>query len=206
MASQENDNVTLYREIDALGGAVENEWSEGYSAALTDVLAKLTKRGFTETSDGAQQYRGWVIEKAFIGWSFNHRDYDYENAADERFGSAASIAEAHDEIDRLISDAAEAVVIGRCAEVVKARASEMRGMVNPIGHPFHGGMLDSILDRQANALDGAAADILAINGRKPRDPRPDRNCDFCGPGWKGAHKYRCPRAHEDNGEGGPVDD
>lgn len=34
---------------------------------------------------------------------------------------------------------------------------------------------------------------------------PDRNCDFCGPGWTGAHKHRCPRALEDYAPG-PVDD
>lgn len=40
--------VTLYREIDALGGAGDGDWHKGYSEALTDVLAILSKRGFTE--------------------------------------------------------------------------------------------------------------------------------------------------------------
>jgi len=48
-------SVTLYREIDALGGtgmpAEGESWSRGYSEALSDVLSILTKRGFTEYAD-----------------------------------------------------------------------------------------------------------------------------------------------------------
>jgi len=44
--------VTLYREIDALGGSgmpSEGEnWSRGYSEALSDVLSILSRRGFSE--------------------------------------------------------------------------------------------------------------------------------------------------------------
>lgn len=58
----------------------------------------------------------------------------------------------------------------------------------------------------AEAASGAGERDAGGGAGPARDPRPDRNCGFCGPGWKGAHKYRCPRAHEDNGEGGPVDD
>jgi len=47
--------VTLFREIDALGGtgmpAEGESWSRGYSEALSDVLSILTKRGFTEHAD-----------------------------------------------------------------------------------------------------------------------------------------------------------
>lgn len=49
--------TTLFREIDALGGTgmpSEGEsWGRGYSEALSDALAILEKRGFTETSDAA---------------------------------------------------------------------------------------------------------------------------------------------------------
>jgi hypothetical protein len=40
--------VTLYREIDALGGTGQGEWSEGYSAAIGDVLTLMDARGFSE--------------------------------------------------------------------------------------------------------------------------------------------------------------
>ena len=43
--------VSLYREIDALGGIGDGDWHEGYSQALDDVLAILTRRGFSEKSD-----------------------------------------------------------------------------------------------------------------------------------------------------------
>lgn len=43
--------VTLYREIDALGGVSQGPWDDGYSAALTDVLLILMKRGFSEEQD-----------------------------------------------------------------------------------------------------------------------------------------------------------
>lgn len=46
---------TLFREIDALGGtglpAEGESWSRGYSEALSDALAVLTSRGFTEDAD-----------------------------------------------------------------------------------------------------------------------------------------------------------
>jgi hypothetical protein len=41
-------SVSLYREIDALGGYGEGEWHKGYSEALSAVLAILDRRGFTE--------------------------------------------------------------------------------------------------------------------------------------------------------------
>lgn len=43
--------TTLYREIDALGGTANTEWGGGYGEALDDVLAILTRRGFTEAAD-----------------------------------------------------------------------------------------------------------------------------------------------------------
>lgn len=43
--------VNLYREIDALGGTGEGEWHKGYCEALTDVLAILKRRGFSELDD-----------------------------------------------------------------------------------------------------------------------------------------------------------
>ncbi len=45
--------ATLYREVDALGGTGEGDWHKGYSEALTDVLAILAKRGFSEAADAA---------------------------------------------------------------------------------------------------------------------------------------------------------
>lgn len=48
---QEVERVTLYREIDALGGTSQGPWDDGYSAALTDVLLILMKRGFSEEQD-----------------------------------------------------------------------------------------------------------------------------------------------------------
>lgn len=50
--------VSLYREIDALGGAAESEWGQGYSQALTDVLAILSRRGFSEAADAATSVFG----------------------------------------------------------------------------------------------------------------------------------------------------
>jgi hypothetical protein len=43
--------VTLWREIDALGGAAQGERDEGYNEALRLVLTILGKRGFTEFAD-----------------------------------------------------------------------------------------------------------------------------------------------------------
>jgi hypothetical protein len=56
--------VTLYREIDALGGTGDGEWSEGYSAALGDVLTLMDARGFSEHVE-AVPATGWqAIETA----------------------------------------------------------------------------------------------------------------------------------------------
>ena len=43
--------VTLYREIDALGGTATTEWGGGYGEALDDVLTILSSRGFNEEAD-----------------------------------------------------------------------------------------------------------------------------------------------------------
>lgn len=47
--------VSLYREIDALGGTgltSEGEsWGRGYSEALSDVLTLMERRGFSEAAD-----------------------------------------------------------------------------------------------------------------------------------------------------------
>ena len=43
--------MTLYREIDALGGTHNSDFLRGYVSAVDDVLAILTKRGFTEDAD-----------------------------------------------------------------------------------------------------------------------------------------------------------
>ncbi len=40
--------VSLYREIDALGGTASTDHERGYVAAIDDVLAILTRRGFSE--------------------------------------------------------------------------------------------------------------------------------------------------------------
>ena len=40
--------VTLYREIEALGGAGTGEWHAGYVDAISEVLNILQRRGFTE--------------------------------------------------------------------------------------------------------------------------------------------------------------
>ncbi|MGN7160854.1 hypothetical protein [Sphingomonas sp. SAFR-052] len=43
--------VTLYREIDALGGTANTDHERGYVAAIDDVLAILSRRGFSEATD-----------------------------------------------------------------------------------------------------------------------------------------------------------
>jgi hypothetical protein len=45
--------VTLYREIDALGGVADNDLERGYVSAIEDVLAILERRGFTEEADAS---------------------------------------------------------------------------------------------------------------------------------------------------------
>lgn len=54
------EGVTLYREIDALGGTGDGEWHRGYTDALTEVLAILSKRGFTEQSDAPGPLRPFL--------------------------------------------------------------------------------------------------------------------------------------------------
>lgn len=46
-----NAPVTLYREIDALGGQGTSEWSKGYNEAIEDVLIILARRGYSEAED-----------------------------------------------------------------------------------------------------------------------------------------------------------
>jgi hypothetical protein len=41
--------VSLYREIDALGGTGGGEWHAGYVAAISEVLNVLERRGFSES-------------------------------------------------------------------------------------------------------------------------------------------------------------
>ncbi|KQM18407.1 hypothetical protein [Novosphingobium sp. Leaf2] len=76
-------SVTLYREIDALGGAADtstpynNAHDEGYSAALSDVLVILSKRGFSEAEDAQPE--------ALIALAHQYRsDMLYPPAADSR--------------------------------------------------------------------------------------------------------------------------
>lgn len=47
--------VTLYREVDALGGAGSDQWEIGYNAGIRDALAVLEKRGFCETADASAE-------------------------------------------------------------------------------------------------------------------------------------------------------
>lgn len=46
-----NKPVTLWREIDALGGSVEDDYDRGHSMALRGVLDLLEKRGHSEFVD-----------------------------------------------------------------------------------------------------------------------------------------------------------
>lgn len=48
-------HTPLYREIDALGGVASNEREQGYVEAVSDVLAILGRRGFTEKTDAASE-------------------------------------------------------------------------------------------------------------------------------------------------------
>ena len=43
--------TTLWREVDALGGQEAGGWAEGHRTAISDVLAILERRGFTEHAD-----------------------------------------------------------------------------------------------------------------------------------------------------------
>jgi len=46
--------LSLYREIDALGGTADNDLERGYVSAITDVLEILERRGFSERTDAPQ--------------------------------------------------------------------------------------------------------------------------------------------------------
>lgn len=46
---------TLHREINALGGAPDGEWSKGYNEAIGDVLNVLERRGFSEAADASTE-------------------------------------------------------------------------------------------------------------------------------------------------------
>lgn len=56
---------------------------------------------------GGIWHRGWLISKAFFGWSFQHPGFDPENDLDWRCGSADSEQQARDEIDALLAEDAE---------------------------------------------------------------------------------------------------
>jgi len=51
--AQDVTGPTLFREIDALGGVPSNDCDRGYCEALSDVLAILERRGFSETADAS---------------------------------------------------------------------------------------------------------------------------------------------------------
>lgn len=87
------EGVTLYREVDALGGTGEGDWHAGYTEALTEVLNILTKRGFTEAADakdGGQRVAFYWKDGSDIreGESLSDRDRRiYEQGRrDERVG------------------------------------------------------------------------------------------------------------------------
>ena len=52
-SAQDVTGSTLFREIDALGGVPSNDCDRGYCEALSDVLAILERRGFSETADAS---------------------------------------------------------------------------------------------------------------------------------------------------------
>jgi hypothetical protein len=54
-----NAPVTLYREVDALGGTADNDLERGYISAITDVLEILERRGFSEHTDAPPTIRSW---------------------------------------------------------------------------------------------------------------------------------------------------
>jgi len=60
--------VTLFREVDALGGTGMPEegesWSRGYSEALSDVLSILAKRGFSEQLDARASPSPAIVKEA----------------------------------------------------------------------------------------------------------------------------------------------
>lgn len=57
--------VSVYREIDALGGTTDlGDYSAGYREALDEVIAILEQRGFTEHADPAPVYSDGDREKA----------------------------------------------------------------------------------------------------------------------------------------------
>ena len=62
------EQVTLFREVDALGGTGMPEegesWSRGYSEALSDVLSILAKRGFSEQSDARPSPSPAIVKEA----------------------------------------------------------------------------------------------------------------------------------------------
>jgi len=64
--------VTLYREIDALGGSGEGDWHKGYSEALEDVLALLAKRGFTDLEDRNDALRDHFAGQALVAVLRDH--------------------------------------------------------------------------------------------------------------------------------------
>ena len=52
-------------------------------------------------------HRGWHISKSFFGYWLQHPGYDPEDTSDWRYGTAKTVQEARDEIDRLLADDAE---------------------------------------------------------------------------------------------------
>lgn len=58
--------VTLYREVDALGGTPREDYERGYNTALRHVLEILVRRGFSELADAEiGQHVAYFDEGAF---------------------------------------------------------------------------------------------------------------------------------------------
>jgi hypothetical protein len=77
--SREAVSVRLWREVDALGGAENGEsYSRGYSEALSDVLAILERRGFTEHADPLDGFSAGVTgqERAIVALAIKLADAD----------------------------------------------------------------------------------------------------------------------------------
>lgn len=74
----------------------------------------------------ADWHRGWHISKSFFGYWFQHPGFDRENATDWRYGHAATVQDARDEIDRLLEDDAEWTAASRMVAALRSAAEAAR--------------------------------------------------------------------------------
>lgn len=95
--------VTLYREIDALGGTGTGRWHDGYSDAIGVVLDILQRRGFSEVADATPSLDNLATAKARLSIAAVRARNSGQEKVSVIADDVAVLLASHSDLDRTVS-------------------------------------------------------------------------------------------------------